>query len=109
MQPLDQLLHGSLPAFDVRIDPPGRQHRLITLFRIFLALPAILLNWGLGWLLFVVAVLSWFASLVLGRSPAGLQRTGAYAIGYGAQLNCYLFSLTDRYPHSSPLAVVERV
>ena len=24
MQPLDQLLHGSLPAFDVRIDPPVR-------------------------------------------------------------------------------------
>ena len=62
----------------------------------------------LGWLQLVVALLLWFAALVLGRAPVGLQRAGAYAIGYGAQLNCYLFTLTDRYPHSSPLAVLER-
>jgi len=44
---------------------------------------------------------------VLGRAPSGLQTTGAYAIGYSAQVSCYLFALTDRYPHSSPLAVIE--
>jgi len=44
--------------------------------------------------------------LVLGRAPVGLQASGAYAIGYSAQVSAYLFALTDRYPHSSPLAVL---
>ncbi len=98
---------GSYPV-DVEIPEAGRQNRWITGFKIVLAIPALLLNSALGWLQFVVALLLWFASLVLGRAPVGLQRAGAYAIGYGAQLNCYLYALTDRYPHSSPLAVLER-
>jgi hypothetical protein len=97
---------GSYPV-DVRIAEPGRQNRWITLFRIFLALPAVTLNWALSWLLFVVGILVWFVAIVLGRAPAGLQATGVYAIGYSAQVSCYLFALTDRYPHSSPLAVIE--
>lgn len=96
---------GSYPV-DVRIDPPGRQNRWITLFRLILALPALLISSALGWLLVVAAMLIWFVSLVRGRAPSGLQHSGVYAIGYGAQVSCYLFALTDRYPHSSPLAVV---
>ena len=98
---------GSYPV-DVRIGVVGRQSRWITLFRIFLLLPALLFDWGLGGLLLIVGILSWFASLVRGREPAGLQSTGAYAIGYGAQVSSYALLLTDRYPHSSPLAVLER-
>jgi Domain of unknown function (DUF4389) len=98
---------GSYPI-DVDIPPPGRQNRWITGFKIVLALPAILLSSAIGWVLFIAAILIWFSSLVKGRAPRGLQRTGAYAIGYGAQLNCYLYALTDRYPHSSPLAVLGR-
>jgi hypothetical protein len=97
---------GSYPV-DVQIPEAGRQNRWITGFKIVLAVPALLLNTAVGWLQLVVALLIWFAALVLGRAPVGLQRAGAYSIGYGAQLNCYLYSLTDRYPHSSPLAVLE--
>jgi hypothetical protein len=97
---------GSYPV-DVRIAVAGRQDRWITLFRIFLALPALALSSALTGVLAVVAILSWFAALAVGQAPSGLQRTGAYAIGYSAQLNCYLLTLTDRYPHSSPLAVIE--
>jgi hypothetical protein len=97
---------GSYPV-DVDIPEAGRQNRWITGFKIVLVIPAVFLNSALGWLQLVVALLLWFASLVLGRAPVGLQRAGAYAIGYGAQLNCYLYALTDRYPHSSPLAVLE--
>jgi hypothetical protein len=97
---------GSYPV-DVQIPKAERQNRWITGFKIVLAIPALFLNSALGWLQLIVALLIWFASLVLGHAPAGLQRAGAYSIGYGAQLNCYLYSLTDRYPHSSPLAVLE--
>ena len=98
---------GTYPV-EVEIPTPGRQNRWITGFRIFLAIPALFLNSAIGWLLGLGSILIWFYSLVLGRAPEGLQRTGAYAIGYGAQLNCYVFALTDRYPHSSPLAVLGR-
>jgi uncharacterized membrane protein YfbV (UPF0208 family) len=95
---------GSYPV-DPQIPPAGRQNRWITGFKIVLCIPAVFLNGALGWITFTAGLLTWFYALVLGRAPRGLQRAGAYSIGYGAQLNCYLYSLTDRYPHSSPLAV----
>ena len=98
---------GSYPV-DVRIDPPGPQNRWITGFKLVLAIPAVFLNSAIGWLLFIAAVFLWFTSLVLGRAPSGLQAMGVYAIGYSAQVNAYVFSLTDRYPHSSPLAVIRQ-
>jgi len=98
---------GSYPV-DVDIAPPGRQNRWITCFRILLALPALFLSSALGWVGLTASFLTWFYALVCGRAPAGLQRTGAYVIGYSAQLNCYLYTLTDRYPHSSPLVVLRR-
>jgi hypothetical protein len=97
---------GSYPV-DVAVPEAGRQNRWITGFKIVLVIPALLLNSAFGWVQLVAGMLLWFASLVLGRAPVGLQRAGAYAIGYGAQLNCYSYMLTDRYPHSSPLAVLE--
>jgi hypothetical protein len=96
---------GSYPV-DPQLPAQGRQNRWITGFKIFLSIPAIFLNGAIGWITFTAGFLTWFYALVLGRAPGGLQRAGAYSIGYGAQLNCYLYSLTDRYPHSSPLAVL---
>jgi len=98
---------GSYPV-DVEIAPPGRQSRWITGFRILLALPALLLSSALNWVLYIAGFMIWFYALVLGRAPAGLQSAGAYTLGYSAQLSCYLYALTDRYPHSSPLAVLRR-
>ena len=58
---------------------------------------------GLLGLLFVAALLGWFASLVTGRMPLGLRNAGAYAIRYWAQTTGYgLLVLTDRYPYSGP-------
>ena len=57
----------------------------------------------LGWSLGVAAVLTWFAALVTGSAPWGLRNLSAYALRYAAQLNAYLYLLTDAYPHASPL------
>jgi hypothetical protein len=92
---------GSYPV-DVEIDPPGRQHRLKTLFRLFLALPALLLSGAYGTVLLVVAVLGWFYALFTGRMPPGLRDLGAVSVRYSAQASAYLFLLTDRYPYSAP-------
>ena len=92
---------GSYPV-DVQLPPPDRQSRLVTGFRIFLAIPALAVSSGLNGLLFVAAFLGWFASLALGRMPRSLREAQTYAIRYAAQSSAYLFLITERYPFSGP-------
>ncbi|HUK44117.1 MAG TPA: DUF4389 domain-containing protein [Gaiellaceae bacterium] len=93
---------GSYPL-DVELPPPSRQSRLKTLFRLLLAYPALAVSGALNGLLFVDAVLTWFAALAIGRAPLGMRNLSAYAVRYLAQLYAYIFFLTDAYPNSSPL------
>jgi hypothetical protein len=100
---------------DVEIAPPRPQNRWKVGFRIVLAIPALLIagaltsgsartygaSYGYG-LAGVVAVLGWFAALAQARLPRGLRDAVAYALSYSAQLDAYLFLLTDRYPDSDP-------
>jgi hypothetical protein len=92
---------GSYPI-DVTIEPAGRQRRSVTLFRLFLAVPAGLLAGAYGGALLVVALLGWFASLFTGRMPSGLRDLGAAAVRYTAQASAYVLLVTDRYPYSAP-------
>ena len=95
-------LPGSYPV-DLEIDPPVPQHRAVTLFRIFLALPALLVSSALGGVLLLAAFFGWWVSLVLGRMPLGLRNAGAFVLRYQAQVLAYTgFLLTDRYPYSGP-------
>lgn len=89
-------------AVEVEIDPPVRQNRWITGFRLPLAIPALLVADGLAVLLVVAAFLGWFASLATGRMPSGLRNLGAYVLRYNAEADGYLLLLTARYAHSSP-------
>jgi hypothetical protein len=82
---------------------PQRQNRWKTAFRIILYVPAAIVNGALGWALFLAAVYTWFVALARGAAPWGLRNLSAYALRYGAQANAYLYLLTDRYPHASPL------
>ena len=94
---------GSYPI-DLEIGPSERQHRLKTLFRLPLALPAFFVSFPLEFLLFVISFLAWFAALVTGRMPTGFRNVGAWALRYVAQTNAYFYVLTDRYPYSGPEA-----
>lgn len=112
---------------DLEVDPPARQNRWTVLFRLLLAVPALLLSTVLVGsafatvssfahptlannrfsLLGVAAFLAWFVGVALGRIPRGLRDLVAYGLSYGAQLWAYLLVLTDRYPSSDPLAAFE--
>jgi hypothetical protein len=94
---------GSYPV-DVELPGPERQNRWRTGFRLLLAIPAFLVDSALGAVLYVAAVLGWFAALATGRMPQGLRNAGAWAIRYSAQTNAYLYVLTERYPFSGPMA-----
>jgi hypothetical protein len=88
---------------DALIAPPTRQSRWKTLFRFFLAFPALLVASGLGNAVLVVAILGWFYALVTGRMAEGLRNLGASCLRYTAQTYSYLFLLTDRYPYATPV------
>ena len=90
-------------GIDLRIAPPERQSRWLTLFRFFLAVPAFFVSGALGGVLLLVAFLGWWYSLVTGRACAGLRNLGAVCLRYSAQTDAYLFLLTPRYPYASPL------
>jgi hypothetical protein len=92
---------GSYPI-DLEVADAERQHRLKTLFRIFLVFPALVVSYGTFFVLLAAAFLGWFASLATGRMPTGLRNVGAWALRYEAQVNGFLYLLTDRYPYSGP-------
>jgi hypothetical protein len=115
---------------DVVLPEPEPQSRVVTFFRLFLAIPALVMtstlagsisftagsrrgkggtsySGGVG-LLGACAFLGWFASLARARMPRGLRDAEAWGIGYAAQSYSYLFLLTSRYPNSDPIAMVDR-
>jgi hypothetical protein len=108
---------GSYPV-DAEIPGPAPQNRWKTFFRLFLAIPAILLGsafgasgvyGGLGnyrisiGIIGTAALFGWFAALIQGRMPRGLRDLIAYGLGYSVQVAAYILLVTDRYPNSDPL------
>jgi hypothetical protein len=93
---------GSYPL-DLQLPGRARQNRWKTGFRLFLVIPALIVNGALNWALFIAAFYTWFVALVRGSAPVGLRNVSAYALRYSAQLSAYGFLLTDAYPHASPL------
>jgi uncharacterized protein DUF4389 len=92
---------GTYPV-DLEIGPAERQNRWKTGFRLILIFPAALVSSALGGALYFVAIFGWFVGLFTARMPLGLRNLGVYALRYQAQVNGYLFLLTDRYPFSGP-------
>jgi Domain of unknown function (DUF4389) len=92
---------GSYPV-DPALPEPEPQRRLVTAFRLFLAIPALAVSSGLYTLAFLAAFFGWFVALALGRMPRSFREAQAYAFRYGVQVSAYLALLTDRYPFSGP-------
>jgi hypothetical protein len=88
---------------DLELPGPTKQNRWKTGFRIFLCIPAGIVNSALSWGLAAAAFLTWFAALATGSAPWGLRNFSAYALRYQSQLNAYAFLITEAYPHASPL------
>lgn len=93
---------GSYPV-DLQLPPPGPQPRLVTAFRLILALPAFAVSGAVSGLLFLAAFLGWFAALALGRMPHSFREAQAYALRYSGQVSAYFLLVTDRYPYSGPV------
>ncbi len=83
---------------DVRIDPPQKQSRLTVLFRVFLAIPALILVYVFRAVNSVVALLGWFYCLAVGRMNEGMRNISAWLLRYEVQTYAYVMLLTQSYP-----------
>jgi hypothetical protein len=92
---------GSYPI-ELHVAERERQNRWTVLFRLILVVPALVLAGAFGWLVSVVAVLGWFASLATGRMPLGLRNAGALALRYISQTYAYVLLASGAYPYSGP-------
>ncbi len=88
---------GSYPV-DLELPGPAPQNRGATAFRLLLALPALVLAYVFGTMMLVVALVGWFVSLAIGRTPKGMRDLSAYCLRYRAQTLAYVILLTSRYP-----------
>jgi hypothetical protein len=94
---------GGAPGYpvDLRVDPPASQGRLMVLFRIVLAIPALLLSYVFRLVNQLVALLGWFYCLATGRMHEGMRDLSAWMLRYELQTYAYLGLLTSRYPSLS--------
>jgi uncharacterized protein DUF4389 len=88
-------------AVDLQVAPGVPQPRWKTLLRVFLAIPALILTWVFQQVLGIIAFLSWFVCLAIGRIPKGMRDLGVYCLRYQQQTYGYLMLVTDRYPSLS--------
>ncbi|HEX7144737.1 MAG TPA: DUF4389 domain-containing protein [Gaiellaceae bacterium] len=87
-----------------RIELPERppQPRSVTLFRLPLALPALVLASVFNVVLSLASVAAWFVALALGRTTAGLQELGTFCLRYQLETQAYVTLLTSAYPRLAP-------
>jgi len=95
-------LHTGEHPFRIELPDRLRQPRLVTLFRLLLALPALVLASVFNVVLSLASVAAWFVSLVLGRTTAGLQELGTFCVRYQLETQAYVTLLTSTYPRLAP-------
>lgn len=77
---------------------PAPQNRLTVLFRIFMAIPHLIVLYALNLALEIVAFIGWFAALFTGALPEWAHVFIAGVVRWQVRVYSYLFLLTDVYP-----------
>lgn len=95
-------LHTREHPLAVEIPERPRQRRLLTLFRLPLAIPAVVLASVFRVVLSLAAFAAWFTGLALGRTTAGLQELGTFCLRYELETLAYVLLVSPRYPRLAP-------
>jgi uncharacterized protein DUF4389 len=83
----------------LNIDAPLADYsRLKVLFRIILMIPPLIINYAMQIVAQVGAFLAWFAIVVLGRQPKGLQDMIGLGLSYHQRSSAYFALLTEDWP-----------
>jgi hypothetical protein len=88
---------GTYPV-DARVELDETQSRLTVLFRIILAIPALLLVYVFLIVNEIIAVIAWIYILFTGRMSAWMENLSTTLLRYEIQSYGYLLLLTGRYP-----------
>jgi hypothetical protein len=84
---------------DLNIAPPKAEYsRLKVLFRIILLIPVYIISYAMQIVAQVGALLAWFAIVILGRQPKGLQDMTVLGVSYQQRAYSYFFLLTEDWP-----------
>ncbi|HEX4466774.1 MAG TPA: DUF4389 domain-containing protein [Solirubrobacteraceae bacterium] len=80
------------------VEDDRRRSRLMVFFRLLLWLPHLV--WSLLWLLaaFLVTIVNWLATLMLGRSPAPLHRFLAAFVRYQVHVSAFFYLVANPFP-----------
>src|SRR5262245_28463241 len=78
--------------------PLADYSRLKVLFRIILMIPPLIINYAMQIVAQVGAFLAWFAIVVLGRQPKGLQDMIGLGLSYHQRSSAYFALLTEDWP-----------
>jgi Domain of unknown function (DUF4389) len=88
-------------AYPVRLDiaPPKAEYsRLKVLFRVFLAIPPYIISYAMSIVAQIGALLAWFAIVVTGRQPKGLQDMIVLGLSYQQRAYVYMSLITEDWP-----------
>jgi hypothetical protein len=84
---------------DLNIGPPKSEYsRLKVLFRIILAIPVLIIHYAMQIVAQLGAFIAWFAIVVLGRQPKGLQDMIVLGTSYQQRAYAYLALITEDWP-----------
>lgn len=77
---------------------PESYSRAKTAFRLILAIPVMIINYAMGAVASVMAVIVWFASVILGRTGEGLHDALHLGISYQVRAMAYFTLVTEDWP-----------
>jgi len=83
---------------DISFGSPELQSRVTVAFRILLVLPHLVVLFVLGFIAVLLAIVGWFAALVLGRLPRWIAVFEMRVIAYSVRVNAYMFLLAGKFP-----------
>jgi len=87
--------------YPVRLEieaPQADYSRLKVLFRIILAIPILIIAYAMQIVAEVGAFLAWFAIVIIGRQPKGLQDMIVLGLSYQQRAHAYLALITEDWP-----------
>jgi hypothetical protein len=89
------------PSYPVRLNigpPLPEYNRLKVLLRIFYVIPAYLIVYVMGIVLYLAAIASWLVIVVTGKQPKGLQDVLGLCVSYTARAYALFMLVTETYP-----------
>ena len=101
VDPYPPFTGGEEHAYPARLNvapPLERYSRLKAGFRLILAIPIALIVYAMQIVYQVGAFLAWFAILILGRQPKGLQDMIALGVSYQQRAYAYFALITEDWP-----------